>query len=222
MFGNVDDLHDLTRCRGLFGGTLVALAAHLVRIPPVVTDKLEALVRDVLGDGGDEVAWRENLEVALYLRVELGAVDDQAIGVGLVRGADLHLLHGEGVADDVLGQAAQVLEQVAVEADVRAEHLGDAKCEMAVRNGEEDRLGQQRAEELDLLLVAGGAEPAPLARERQQVLVLAVIAAHAGKAAFEVTAVEELVDHLRDDGAQEAVPGLVALLVQLQEPIEMP
>ena len=57
----------------------------------------------------NEVAWRENLEVALYLRVELGAVDDRAIGVGLVRGADLHLLHGEGVADDAPGQALDIL-----------------------------------------------------------------------------------------------------------------
>ena len=78
----------------------------------------------MLGDGGDEVAWRENLEVALYLRVELGAVDDQAIGVGLVRGADLHLLHGEGVADDVLGQAAQVLDPKSLR-DRIAEKLRD-------------------------------------------------------------------------------------------------
>ena len=234
------------------------------------------------GHGGDEVAWRENLEVPLHLRVELGAVDDQAIGVGLVRGADLHLLHGEGVADDVLGQAlqilalvgqhapaamdvepgmdpasqhvrslhrlqalvhqegddpraeqlfqrlqahlgsrrrgieqaraheqavgdqgvqvgvkvqvlaegvdghddagqtlgqakrgmqvfeqalvgkdAQVLEQVPVEAEVRAQHLGDAEGEMAVGHGKEDRFGEEHAEELDLLLVAGRPEPAP-------------------------------------------------------------
>ena len=48
----------------------------------------------------DEVAWRENLEVALYLRVELGAVDDRAIGVGLVRGADLKLSLQSGLAGD--------------------------------------------------------------------------------------------------------------------------
>jgi hypothetical protein len=93
---------------------------------------------------------------------------------------------------------------------------------MPVRDGKEDRLGQERPEELDLLLVAGGAEPAPLAGERQQVLVLAVVAAHASKAVFEVTAVEELVDDLRDAGAQEAVPGLVLFLVKLQKRVEMP
>ena len=52
--------------------------------------------------------------------------------------------------------------------------------------------------------------------------MLAVIAAHAGEAAFEVAAVEELVDDLRDDRAQEAVPGLIAFLIDLQERVEMP
>jgi len=94
---------------GLFGSAFVALAVHLVAVPAVVADKLKALVGDVLGDGGDEVARAEDLEVALDLRVEAGAVDDGAVGVGLVRGADLHLLHGERVADDVLGQALQIL-----------------------------------------------------------------------------------------------------------------
>jgi hypothetical protein len=117
---------------------------------------------------------------------------------------------------------AQVFEQVAVEPEVGAQHLGDAEGEVPVRDGEQDRLGQQRAEELDLLLVAGGAEPAPLAGERQQVLVLAVVATDAGEAAFEVAAIQELVNHLRDDRAQEAVLGLVLLLVGVQKRVEMP
>jgi len=60
------------------------------------------------------------------------------------------------------------------------------------------------------------------ARKGQQVLVLALVAAHAGEAAFEIAAVQELVDDLRDDGAQEPVAGLVSLLVRLQERVEMP
>jgi hypothetical protein len=52
--------------------------------------------------------------------------------------------------------------------------------------------------------------------------VPALIAADAGKATFQIATVEELVDDLRDDGAQEAVAGLVALLVRLQELVEMP
>ena len=52
--------------------------------------------------------------------------------------------------------------------------------------------------------------------------MLAVVAAHAGEAVFEVAAVQELVDDFRDDRAQEAVAGLIALLVGLQERVEMP
>jgi len=52
--------------------------------------------------------------------------------------------------------------------------------------------------------------------------VLALVATHAGEAAFEVAAVQELVDDLRDNGAQKAVAGLVALLVHVQERVEMP
>jgi hypothetical protein len=59
--------------------------------------------------------------------------------------------------------AAQVLEQVAVETEVGPQHLGHAESEMPVRDGKEDSLGQERAKDLDLLLVAAGAEPAPLA-----------------------------------------------------------
>jgi hypothetical protein len=43
--------------------------------------------------------------------------------------------------------------------------------------------------------------------------VLAVVAAHAGEAALQVAAIEELVDDLRDDGAQEAVAGLILFLL---------
>jgi len=51
--------------------------------------------------------------------------------------------------------------------------------------------------------------------------VLAVFTPNAGEAAFEITAVEELVDDLRDNGPQEAVAGLVALLVAGEERVEM-
>jgi hypothetical protein len=52
--------------------------------------------------------------------------------------------------------------------------------------------------------------------------VLAVIAPNAGEPAFEVAAVQELVDHLRDDGAQEPIAGLVTFLVAGEEVVEMP
>lgn len=47
-----------------------------------------------MGDGGDKVARGEDLEVALDLGVLAGAVDD-----GPAAFFDVHLFHGEGVAD---------------------------------------------------------------------------------------------------------------------------
>ena len=55
---------------------------------------MKAFVRDVLGDGGDEVTGIEDLEVAPDLRVHAGTVDD---GVALL--IDLHLIDRERVSD---------------------------------------------------------------------------------------------------------------------------
>jgi len=93
---------------------------------------------------------------------------------------------------------------------------------MAVRHGEQDRLGEQRAEELNLLLVAGRAEPAPLAGEGQQVFVLAVVATDTGKPLFKGAAVEELAHHLRDDGPQKPVSWLKTRLVAGAKGVEVP
>ena len=54
----------------------VADAAHLVAVPAVVADHLYALVRDMLGDGGQEVGGGEDLEIPVDLGIEPGAVDD--------------------------------------------------------------------------------------------------------------------------------------------------
>jgi hypothetical protein len=60
-------------------------------------------VRDMLGDGSQEVGGGEDLEVAVDLGIEPGAVDDD------VRGPfEGHLLNGERVAEDVLGQVFEV------------------------------------------------------------------------------------------------------------------
>ena len=74
--------------------------------------------------------------------------DDAGHAVGQVeRGAQVF-------EQALVRDAAQILEQVAVVAEVRPQHLGDAEGEMPVRDREEDRLGQQLPEELNLLLVA--------------------------------------------------------------------
>ena len=58
-----------------------------------------------------------------------------------------------------MGDAAEFLDEPAVEPEVGAEHLGDREREMPMWHRREDGLGQQRAEELHLLLVARRAEP---------------------------------------------------------------
>ena len=52
--------------------------------------------------------------------------------------------------------------------------------------------------------------------------MLAVVAAHAGEALCEVTAVEELVYDLGDDGPQVAVTELKARLVGGEKGVKMP
>ena len=63
----------------------------------------------------DEVARAEDLEIPLNLGVEARAVEHGAFRVGAVRSADLHLLQGEGVADDVLGEAFEVFALVGLD-----------------------------------------------------------------------------------------------------------
>ena len=57
--------------------------------------------------------------------------------------------------------------------------------------------------------MAERAKPAAFAGEGQQALILTVIAADTSEAPFQLSAVQILIHHLRDDRAQEAAPGLV-------------
>ena len=63
MSGYIDYLNQLFT-GGIFPlpRPLLSLPAHLVGVPPVVTDQLEVLVGDMLGDGGDEVGGAEDFE----------------------------------------------------------------------------------------------------------------------------------------------------------------
>jgi hypothetical protein len=106
---DINNRHGVAGSRYLLGGALVTLATHLVGVPPIVAHKLEAFLRDVLGDGCYEVARGENLEVALDLHVHSRTVDDRAVEAAPVRLVDLHLIQGERVADDILGETLDIL-----------------------------------------------------------------------------------------------------------------
>jgi hypothetical protein len=72
MFRNIHDLQAVAGDFRFLSDVLVPLSSHLPRIPIVVTDKLETLVRDVLVDRGNKIAGIKDLEVAPDLRVHPG------------------------------------------------------------------------------------------------------------------------------------------------------
>jgi hypothetical protein len=84
-----------------------------------------------------------------------------------------------------------------------------------VGDGSQDMIQDEPGGSLEVLLVAGRTEPVALAGEGQKVLVVAIVAANAGEAAGQVAAVQEFVDHLGDDGTEQAIAGLVLLGVDL-------
>ncbi len=76
------------------------LAAGFVGVGAVVADGLLAFGREVEQCGGDEVGGFEDLEVPFGGVVALGAVDD-----GLGAGVPGDFLEGEGMAEEILGEA---------------------------------------------------------------------------------------------------------------------
>jgi len=167
----------------------------------------------------EESVGHEQMQVGMKVEVlskRVNGHDDTGHAVRLVQG-DAH-----DIADAFVGDAAEVFEQIAVVAEIRSQHLGDGQGDVAVGNRKQDCLGEQRPEKLDLLLVARRAEPATLAGEGEQVVFLAVIAADAGEAALQIAAVHELVHHFGDNGAQVAVAGLIAFLIDRLKGVEMP
>ena len=64
---------------------------------------------------------------------------------------------------------------------------------------------------LNFALLAGGTEPAAFAGKGQEVFVLAIVAANAGKPAFEGAAVDEFFHDLFDHRAKGAVLGLIGI-----------
>ena len=116
-----------------------------------------------------------------------------------------------------MGEGAEALEEVAVALEIGAEHFWDGQDVVAVGHGRQDLVEDEAAGGLDVFLVAGGTEPAAFAGEGEQVLVRAVVAANAGKAALEVAALEEFVDDFGNDGAEGAEAGLAGLGVDFLE-----
>ena len=141
--------------------------------------------------------------------------DDPRNALGAVQGG------AEVFPQALVGQRAEPLEQVSVALEVRAQHSWDSQDIMPVRHCGHHLVQDKPSRRLDVLLVARGAEPAALAGERQQVLVLAVVAANPGETALQVAALQEFVHHLGDDRSQDAVARLVGLGISRLELVVM-
>ena len=185
----------------------------LHRIHSVLGKAKEAFVAQEQSVGHQQV--QMGMEVEVFAEGVNGH-DDAGHALRLFQG-DAH-----DITDTLLGDAAEVFEQIAVVPEIRTQHLRDGEGHVAVGNREEDGLGEQGSEELYLFLVAGGTKPTALAGEGEQVVFLAVVTADSGEAPFQVPAVHELVHHLGDDGAQKAVTGLIPLFIHRLKAVEMP
>jgi hypothetical protein len=101
------------------------------------------------------------------------------------------------------------------------QRLGDRQHHLAVRHVEKQGLPHPCAPLLPALGVAGGAESAGLAGERQQLFTVAVRTADPGEAGARIAAVEIALDDILDDRPEMAVLLLEAAFVDSQEPVEM-
>ena len=112
----------------------------------------------------EETVGHEQVQVGMKVEIfpeSMYGHNDTGHTLGLIQG-DPH-----DIADTLLGDAAEVFEQIAVVAKIRAQHFGDGEGDVAVGNRKKDGLCKQSSEELYLFLVAGWAEPASFAGECQ-------------------------------------------------------
>ena len=100
---------------------------------------------------------------------------------------------------------AELPQQPAVVLEEYPQHPGDGEDDLAVGDIEEQSFPHPLAPLFQALSVAGGAKPAGPAGEHQEVFRVAVGTADAGKPAARVAAVQVALDHLLDDGPEEAV-----------------
>lgn len=75
----------------------------------------------------------------------------------------------------IVGNSAQLLQKLAAIPEIHAEHNGQAENVLAVRQGIGYGLGNGFSKENYFLLMARGAEPAPLTGKGQQVVLVASI-----------------------------------------------
>jgi len=115
------------------------------------------------------------------------------------------------------GAAAESREQLSIIKKIAAQNLGNAEDEMPVGNLLENVHAQPFPEFHHALLVTGRAEVSSFTRERQQVLMAAVFAFHAGKAVAQIAAIQITADYLFDIGPPETIISGKPVIIDLHQ-----
>lgn len=116
---------------------------------------------------------------------------------------------GEGAS----GHAGDLAKQAAAVPAIRTEPLGDGEDDLPVRDRREPRRDQPRRPDRESLGVAARAAVPARAREREEVLVGAIVTPDARDAELEHAAGNALVRDLPDHGASRAILAREALVV---------
>ena len=167
-------------------------------------------IKEAIGD--------ERVNVRVKIQVFAKGVQGEEEGgdaLGEVEGG------AEEFGDGLLGEGAQPLQEAAMALEVRSEKFGQGQDDMAVGNGKQDVIDKVCRGALDFALMAGRTEPSALAREGQQVFVLAMIAADTCETTFESATVDELFKDLGEDGPKGAVLRFVRIGVDGDEGLVM-
>jgi hypothetical protein len=145
--------------------------------------------------------------------------------------AGLHVVATEQTPDFRLearpDAGAQLAQQLAIEAAMQPQTLGDGQHDLPVGDrradlfGHVDRGQQRPCKHGARFLVAGGTGAALLAGKGHEHLVVAVRAADAGEALVQIAALEKGRHRAFDDRAPEAILGRKPLVIDLLEGLEM-
>jgi len=115
----------------------------------------------------------------------------------------------------------KLTQQPAIEAGVNSQPLGDGQHDLPVSDRRADIFSNMQRGQQRPLLVARGAGAALLAGEGNEHLVLAVGAANSGEALLQIAALQKGRHRLLDDRPPVTVLGLITLVVDLLEGVEM-
>ena len=167
----------------------------------------------------EEAVGCQSVDMRVEIKVFAEGVKGQEEG-----GAPFREIEGgtEDGGDCLLGDGAKPLQEAAITVESRSEKLGQSENVVAMSDRQQNMVDQVGSGALDFALMTGGAEPASLAGEGEEVLVLAVVTPDAGEAWFERAAVDELFHDLFHHRAERTVLEFVGVEVTGHESGLMP